>query len=562
MKHNIKKWIAGTTLLAGLLINSSCENNFGDINSDPSIVTNPDPKYLFTYSLNSLESYQGAEWIWENLEQLLRFSQHLTTDPYELSTNINSRYSAYYSNILPNLVQIRKLIDAKADKDRYQKMRAATYVVAILQGLRVTDMDGSIPYLTAIEGRDAGNYTPEYDSQKVLYDTWLTELTDAVTTLTASSTDQESYGNADIFYHSDWTKWAKLANTLKLRIAVRYENQDKAKTQQIFKDVMGSSVGPIVDDADQFVYLDPDHNPIGGDVDYRSIRYATKSIITFLKSTNDPRLPIYFSPNDLTPEALTNLATTGQALPAFINAADPLIRYQGGPADWTTDPTTAAFYKNPLNAGTNKYVVMSTINKNFFAPRRNGATGTFVDNMVTSAETCFYIAEFIQKGYGAGVNTNGTAEDWYKKGVTSSLKNMNAIAVSAQSTTGLVAATADAQIAAYLAQDKVKFNGVNNLERIYVQQYLNFMRLPTEAFTFVRRTGYPKNSSTYYPRDAFKESIPRRYWIDEPALGTNNANWLKAQQEQGFTPGDRSVQALSTQRLWFDKTSPDFGAGI
>ena len=549
-------------LMAGLLINSSCENNFGDINSDPSIVTKPDPKYLFTYSLNSLESYQGAEWIWENLEQLLRVSQYVASDPYELSTNINSRYSAYYGSILPNLVEIRKQIDAKADKDRYQKMRATTYIVAILHGLKVTDMNGSIPYVNAIEGRASGNYTPEYDTQKVLYDTWLAELTEAITTLTASSTNQESYGNADIFYHSDWTKWAKLANTLKLRIAVRYENQDKTKTQQIFKEVMESPAGAIVADADQFAYIDPDHNPVGGDVDYRSIRYATKSIMTFLKSTHDPRLPIYFSPNDLTPEALTNLATAGVALPSIIDPADPLIRYQGGPADWS-NPATIALYKNALNAGGKLYNVMSTINKNFFAPRRNGATGTLHDYMVTSAETCFYIAEFIQKGYGTGINTNGTAEDWYKKGITSSLKTMNAIAIAAQSTTGLSATTADAEIAAYLAQDKVKFNGVNNLERIYIQQYLNFMRLPTEAFTFVRRTGYPKNNSAYYPRDAYSATtIPRRYWIDEPALGTNNANWLKAQQEQGFTPGDRSIQALNSQRLWFDKNSPAFGEGI
>jgi hypothetical protein len=132
-------------LASGLLMTTSCKEDFGNINTDPSIVTTPDPKYLFTYSLDNLVSYKGTEWIWESLEQTLRFSQHLTTDPYELSTNINSRYGAYYSNILPNLVEIRKQIDAKTDKERFQKMRAATFVVAALHGLKVTDMNGSIP---------------------------------------------------------------------------------------------------------------------------------------------------------------------------------------------------------------------------------------------------------------------------------------------------------------------------------------------------------------------------------------------------------------------------------
>ncbi|WP_353719683.1 SusD/RagB family nutrient-binding outer membrane lipoprotein [Dyadobacter sp. 676] len=560
MKNILIKCAAGALFASGLLCATSCENDFGDINTDPSVVLTPDPKFLFTYSLNSLESYQGTEWIWENLEQLLRFSQHLTTDPYELSTNINSRYSAYYSNILPNLVEIRKQIDAKPDKERFQKMRAATYVVSVLHGLRVTDMNGSMPYSQAIQGRDKQNYTPGYDTQKALYDTWLTELNEAITTLSADMTNQEGYGNADIIYHGDWIKWVKAANTLKLRIALRYEGQDKAKTRQIYKEVADNAIGPIVEDADQFAYIDPDWGPIGNDIDYRSTRFATKSIMTFLKQTKDPRLTIYFSPNDLTANALDSLKKYNQPLPAFIDPADQRIRFQGGPADWTTNPAVAQYYKNPLNAGSNKYVIMSTINKEFFAPTRNGAKGTFHDYMLTSAETCFYIAELIQKGYGTGSKITGKAEDWYKKGITSSLRTMNSIAQAALSTTGL-SDNADAEIAAYLAQPLVKLNGTNDLERIYIQQYLNFMRLPTEAFTFVRRTGYPKNNSTYYPRDAFNEVIPRRYWVDEPPLGTNNANWQKAQAEQGFTPNDRTATTLNSQRLWFDKNNPAFGQG-
>lgn len=137
---------------------------------------------------------------------------------------------------------------------------------------------------------------------------------------------------------------------------------------------------------------------------------------------------------------------------------------------------------------------------------------------------------------------------------------MNTIAVAAASTTGLTG-NGDAQVQAYLDHANVKFNGVNNLERIYIQQYLNFYRLANEAFTFCRRTGYPRNNSTYYPRNAWNEPIPRRYPLEEPALGTNNANWLTAQQEQGFTPNDRTATTLAAQRLWFDKNSPAFGQG-
>ncbi|WP_214226005.1 SusD/RagB family nutrient-binding outer membrane lipoprotein [Pedobacter sp. B4-66] len=561
--NHITKKLAIVLLSGFILCNISCKKDFAETNTNPSVVSNPDINALFTYSLESLESYQGTEWIWENLEQLLRFTQHLTTDPYELSTNINSRYLAYYNNILPNLFAIRNEVAIRADKERYKNINAATYVVQVLHGLKVTDMNGSMPYLEAVKGRSDFNFKPAYDSQKTLYDTWLKELDAALVALKANATDQVNFGAADFFYKNEWTNWAKLANTLKLRIAVRYEKQDVETSKRIFKEVMTDAIGPIDnDDLAQLVYDKPEHNPIGNDIDYRSPRYGTSSIVNFLKSTNDPRLKIYFSPNELVGSFKDVLNANNKTLPSFININDPLIMYQGGPADWTTDPTVAQYYKNPFPVATNvTFKLMSTINKKFFAPRYGGnTTGKMLDYMVTYAETCFYIAEFIQKGYGVGFDTKGSAEDWYKKGVTSSIKTMNKIAVNAVSTTGFDG-TGETEIAAYLDQPGVKFNGVNNLERIYIQEYLNFYRLANEAFTFCRRTGYPKNNSAYYKRNAWNEPIPRRYALDEPPVGTNNENWLKAQQEQGFTPGNKELGVLSSQRLWFDKTNPNFGEG-
>lgn len=561
--NHITKKLGIVLLSSFILCNLSCKKDFAETNTNPSVVTKPDINALFTYSIENLESYQGTEWIWENLEQLLRFTQHLTTDPYELSTNINSRYKAYYNNILPNLFAIRNEVATRADKDRYKNISAVTYVVQVLHGLKVTDMNGSMPYSQAIQARSDNNFKPVYDNQKALYDTWLKELDAAIADLKGSGADQVNFGASDFFYKNEWTNWAKLANTLKLRIAVRYEKQDVETTKRIFKEVMTDAVGPIDnDDLAQLVYDKPDHNPIGNDIDYRSPRFGTSSIVNFLKSTNDPRLKIYFSPNDLVGSFKDVLAANNKTLPSFININDPLIMYQGGPADWTTDPTVAQYYKTafPVTAGVS-YKLMSTINKKFFAPRYgNNTTGKMLDYMVTYAETCFYIAEFIQKGYGVGFSTKGSAEDWYKKGITSSIKTMNKIAVNAASTTGFEG-NGETEISTYLNQASVKFNGVNDLERIYIQEYLNFYRLANEAFTFCRRTGYPKNNSSYYKRNAWNEPIPRRYALDEPPVGTNNENWLKGQQEQGFTPGNKELGVLSSQRLWFDKTSPNFGEG-
>ncbi|MBO9591639.1 MAG: SusD/RagB family nutrient-binding outer membrane lipoprotein [Niabella sp.] len=545
--------IAGVLLLAGV----SCTKGFGPLNTDPNIVTVPDVKYLLSYSQDRLATYNGGEWIWEGMEQLFRYTQHVSASPYEITSNVNARYGVFYSQILPNLFEIRRQISTKADKDNYQKIAAVTYIIQILQGIKVTDMNGSIPYTEAEQGRYGGNYSPVFDSQETLFNTWLSELDNAISILSNNSlANQVDPGISDIFYKGNWTNWVKLANTLKLRIAARLERQNLAKTKEIFKQVMQDAIGPIDNDAAQLTYANPNFSPFGNDINYRSVRYGSTSIIGFLKKANDPRLPVYFESNGVSKALFTG---NGVTPPAFMDINDPLIQYQGAPADWTTNPTVAAYISNGITIGSAKYFMISPINRKFFSPKMNGQTGNYTDVIVTNAESCLQVAEFIQKGYGSGINTKGTAEDWYKKGVTSSINTMNNIAVAAQSATGF---TGDGTtvINNYLGGSNVKFNGANDLERIYIQEYLNLYRNACEAFVFVRRTGYPKTTSAYYAREPFTQAIPRRWWINDPGE-VNRVNWNAALTAQGFTPNAQDVPTLSTQRIWYDKTAPAFGAG-
>ena len=564
MKKISSKYIALPVLIICMGSITSCKKDFGTINTNPSIVVTPDVKFLFSYSEDNLATYKGTEWVWESMEQLWRFTQHVTSDPYELSTNVNTRYGAFYTSILPNLFEIRKQISSKTDKDSYQKMAAVTYVLQVLQGIKVTDMNGSIPYSEAEQGRYTGNYSPAYDTQQTLFDTWLKELTGAISVLENNSlSNQQSYGSSDIYYGGDWTKWVMLANTLKLRIAARIENQDKTKTQSVFQEVMNDAIGPISSDDAQLSYSSVNFLPFGtsGDIDYRSPRFATTSIMKFLKTSNDPRLPVYFEKNDLQGSFRDTLNKYSVSLPAFINVNDPLIMYQGGPADWIADPVDAAYIKNPFQvSAASKYFLISHINRKFFSPRFNGNTsGVFTDVMVTNAESCLLVSEFIQKGYAGSTNTKGSAEDWYKKGIASSIKTMNNIAIAAVSTTGF-SGDGTAEINAYLANPEVKFDGTNDLERIYVQEYLNLYRNPSEAFVFCRRTGYPKFSSTYYARETFNEVIPRRWWTTDPGE-VNRPHWSSALQEEGFTPLAQDVQTLNKEKVWYDKSAPEFGKG-
>lgn len=566
----IKSYIIAIVIGSLLFSASSCKKNFGEINTNPSVVITPDVGFLLTYAQERMITYQYNEWIWESMEQLLRFTQHITTDPYELTSNVNGRYSAFYNDVLPNLTEIRRQVSLKADSANYQKVNAVTYILQVLQGLKVTDMNGSIPYTEAAQARSGGKFDPAYDAQPELINTFLAQLDNSISVLSNSGlANQVSLGSADTYYKGDYTKWVMLANSLKLRIAARLELQDNAKAQLLFQQVMQDATGPITSEDNQLTYQSIDYLPFGGggEIDYRSTRYATMSIVNFMKKANDPRLPIYFAPNSLVGGFADTLDKYNTSLPSFIDANDPWIQFQGGPADGTTNPTVATYIKNPFPVGNtnsgnsvSNYFLISTVNKFFFSPKFNKpGGGEYKEVTLTAAETCLLIAEFIQKGYAGGVNTNGTAEDWYKKGVTASIKTMNSIAIVAQSTTGLTGDGA-ADIDAYLADADVAFNGTNDLERIYIQQYLNLFRNPNEAFVFSRRTGYPKFGSAYYARETFNEPIPRRFWTIDPGE-TNRANWEAAMADQGFTPNAQDVPSLSTQRIWYDKTAPDFGEG-
>lgn len=552
--------IATLAALLALPALSSCTKDFGDINTDPSLVTEPDVKFLFTYSANAVPP-TGGEWIWESLEQTMRFTQQVTASPYEITGNVNSRYGRYYSEVLPNLVEIRRQIDLKEDAERYQKMKALTYILDVYMGIRATDMNGSMPYSEALLARYEDKYDPVFDPQEQLFNTWLTHLNQAIAVLSDNSlADQESYGNADIFYAGDWLQWVKLANTLKLRIAVRLELADNELAQQLFREVMEDPTGLIDGEEAEMRYLNPEQNLIGNDVDYRSRRFATREMVDFMKRTGDPRIRIYFDANDLTGSYADTLAKYGETLPSFIDPADPLIRYQGGPPDWTVSPDVATFLSNPFTVSQySRYFLISPINRSLLAPKLNGATGNSLQVLVSYAETCFYIAEFIEKGYGGGINTRGTAAEWYNKGLASSLRTMNQVAVEAQSETAF-SGSGDAEIAAWLADPDVMLNGTNDLERIYIQQYLAFFLLPNEAYVFCRRTGYPRNNSAYYQMEEFNEPIPRRFWINDPGE-VNRDNWLNAYEAQGFTPRAVDAQTLSQERVWYDKTAPAFGEG-
>lgn len=544
------------------LFTSSCTKDFETVNVNPNVVTDVDVRLLFTSSLVPMQTSRGGEYWNEGFTHFLSAAQMVTGQSYAVATTaVNGRYNLFYNSVLPNLVEMRRLIALKTDKERFEQINAITYIPQVMMALKVSDMNGSIPYTEANKGRDEAKYSPKYDTQETLYTVWLKELTDAIAVLQKNSPNQVTFGNNDVFFRGDVTKWIKLANSLKLRIAARYQNQDPAKATQIFKEVMADAVGPISSNSDQLIHSNPSYFPFGVDgynIDIYSRHYAVGTMINFMKSSGDPRLGIYYDKNSLVGSFKDTLTKYNKTLPSWLDLNDPMIMYQGGPADFQSLPAISTYFVNPFNGGgSNRYQLISTVNRKFFAPTVDRGSGTHVDVLFSHAEVCFLIAEFIQKGYGTGVNTKGTASEWYAKGIRASATSMNDIAVAAGSTSY---SNINAMVDTYLTSPKVKLDGNNDLEKIYIQSLLNLYREPNEAFTLIRRTGYPKFNSTLLAREVVSDVLPRRWWRLDPGQ-VNSANWAAAMAEQGFTPNDFTITKLNSERIWFDKKSPAYGNG-
>ena len=118
----------------------------------------------------------------------------------------------------------------------------------------------------------------------------------------------------------------------------------------------------------------------------------------------------------------------------------------------------------------------------------------------------------------------------------------------------------EAEVTNLLANSILTLDGtlVENLEKVYLQQYIHFVFSPADQFVMMRRSGCPMTNSTLYPLEELNPGvgaypIPRRLQIIEPALDDKMGDIKKAAYtEQGYSYGP-NPSTLNTERVWYDK---------
>ena len=601
---------------------TSCRKEFAELNMKPSAVITEEPSFLLTAAEAAFETNDYTFWFY-NQALFATWSQMGTTgifkeDTFLMPTGVN-RQTSYYA-MLTYRNQINKYIEDN-DHPESKAYAAMCGVLAIYGAIYASDINGDIQYTEACQYRNGGTLTPMYDTVEELYDLWVKELDDYIKIFKDDT--QVVVGKQDIIYGGNMDKWARMANTLKLKIAVRLYNNNASKAAEIAKGVLSNSAGYIDSMDDAFIYHKADKDT-GGDLAYQTgnglsgyMSGSSEKVVKYMVDSRDPRVRFFYTKNgfnskiiqefivegkkdDLPPYVLENINLDADGNFASYKLEEPWNRYFGRPVVWEMSPEYEAMkgiyfdyttrYQLTVGNANKSSSVFSTMSEEMVRGRVDFTLPTIPGGPVKqdtedvpwwgmylgAGETNLYLAELANLGA-----ISGNAKNYYERGVELSVREWDYVA--GKNKIPYYKATydydplevsielKDGEIETMLATDGVKWDG--SMEKIYLQQLMNFTMMPDEFFVTARRSGYPKLGSKYLPFTEFSKfartAIPRRFEFTDP-LPTDIMHDIRLAnlKAQGFTTGSNQSGAghntttvLNTERLWQDKNAPQWGEG-
>lgn len=566
---NIKHKI-GIGVLAMATMASACTKDFAEHNTDPEVSPSILPETMITSSQKAIVD-RDFDWYYDNYGFLMRWMQFTVASPEGNAAgmfggqNTNNFYQAFYTNIGRNLVEIEKLVNKMPDEKRaqYRNISAIAKIHKVYTAFRVSDANGSIPYSEALQARETANFTPVYDNQEQLFNTFDKELKDAVDSLLKPVEGQIGYGTYDMFYTNAATapaNYAKTANVLRLKIAMRLLKRNPEKTRQVAEEVLASAAGLYASNAEEWKFISSTQFARGGNWNSQgnNASAASINILAFLQAHADPRLALFYKKNGMTEERF-NYIKSGGGFPE--SAVYNPQRYVGLPVspDSRDLPQYVSLfgtktYSLVFAGGKKEEVTVDTLtryqNRLFDLSQDGGADGQYTQPLVTYAEQCFMLAELAVRGIIAE-----DAEAWYNKGITASVNAYDAMGKLA----GIVeyAAVDPAAITAYLQQPGIALTGSTEekLEKIGIQVFLHHFKSPWEAWGSWKRLGIPKKGGILSLEPVLiggaEGVIPRR-WILPTPNSANMTNFNNALTEMGAT-GEYGSPNDITGRVWWDK---------
>lgn len=462
--------------------------------------------YQITQNLagDVFSGYMGATNNWQGGQNNTTYS--LTEAWYRAAFN------GGYENIMNPWLSIKRVSETENPG-----VYAMATVMKVIGMQRVTDMYGPIPYSKF----GNGSLKVSYDSQKDVYYRFFEELDSAITTLTQlydTNPSMTLMSEKDFVYKGKIEQWIKLANSVRLRLAMRISMIDPSKAKAEAEAAVANKVGVMTKATDSAVltqgpgltFLNPLWEICNS---FEDVRMGA-TIDSYMNGYNDPRIGKYFQ-----------AASDG--------------KYHG--------------VRNGIQIANKETYTKAPFSRLSFQQ----GDGLYWMN---AAEAYFLRAEGAVRGW----NMGGTAKDLYEQGVKCSFEQWGAGDASAyladntsrpadykdvsaddNSTSAIGAIT--------IAWDDNASNA-EKIERIITQKYLATYPDGQEAWSEFRRTGFPKifpNVVNYSGGTIDTQTQIRRLPYPQKEYENNSANVSAAVGLLGGADNGGT-------RLWWDVASKNY----
>ena len=490
----MKKYILITAVFFAAGI-TGCKKNYLDLEVNPNSPSVTTPQLTLAGALVSSENIlvndYGQYAVWDGYQTTSgNYVPNTQINQYQFNNQqFNYDWNDWYSNLTNynNLQVTSAAIPADAN------FEAIAMIMKAYGFQSLVDNYNNVPYTQAFQ--PSTYLFPVYDNGMDIYHDLGKQL-DAAIALIQKSPSATSPGSSDVVFQGNMTGWIKLANTLKLRLAIRVST--KFPSDPLVTDLNSTSSLGYLDGSLEATMnpgysntagkqspfygtygYDQNNNPTGDNLYYRANAYSVNT----LESLDDPRLGQIW--------ALT--------LPDGAPSTNPPSIYHGnvfGDGGALTNSNTSTFGPGLL-----------------VSPVQNAP-------LLLSSESLFLQAEAVNNGF---LKSSLTPEQLYEAGITASFIEL-----------GLTAS----QATSYYTSGGTNVNWTataNKEQAILEQKWIALTNLfPFEEWNEYRRTLYPVLPSSIDPA-AISPTLPTRIFYPLSEQQTNNANLLKEGTIDPFT---------------------------
>jgi hypothetical protein len=542
----------------GFLLANACTNKYEEYNTDPRNIYAD--QVNVGYMLTNIEADGIVEsGSYGNGTYGAFCGMDVRSDDNPFTNGANpGEWDFQYTDQLNNLSNIIQIIDSKTDKADFVNHQAIARILKAWDVSLLTDTYGDVPYSESCLPVDKVKLSPKYDTQVSIYTDLFKELKEAAAQLDEG---KDSYGAADLVYNGDPAKWKKLANSLRLRMALRISYVDPAMATQQLSDLTENDLlGSLGDDA--FVKNNNDYPEHLNPRFYRIVNYGTtqesvqahKVLIDILRNDSiheDPRIQIYAD----TVMATFNGKTSANGY--FF----PYVQYRGQP----TLGNVTQDYKYPWQFNT-----VSQLSDLWRVP-------VVAPAVMKCSEVYFALAEASLKGLLPG-SFNADPNYYYQKGIDAAIDwaqwfydlaapQMSDLMIkylhNPVDYDAIGEQWTEADVQKYLAFKAIKPDAITafkatpvytlhgtdeqKLEMIMNQKLIALYPDEFQGWCEYRRTGYPKQGLSPDVNSELKGVVPRREKFPIVEQTTNGANYKEAVTRIG------SDSRLS--KFWWDANS-------